>query len=72
MEEMVGYTRRNFMVPGLQFANFDDLHAHLAKLCCKRMDDKLRGHKGTIGERFVADAERLQPLPVFPYDAYDK
>ena len=40
--------------------------------CCKRMDDKLRGHKGTIGERFEADAERLQPLPAVPYDACDK
>ncbi len=38
----------------------------------KRMGDKLRGHKGTIGERFVADAEQLQPLPAVPYDACDK
>lgn len=72
VEGMVGYTRRNFMVPKPQFASFDDLNAHLAEQCCKRMDDKLRGHKGTIGERFEADAERLQPLPVVPYDACDK
>lgn len=72
MEGTVGYTQRNFMVPKPQFASFDDLNAHLAERCCKRMDDKLRGHKGTIGERFVADTERLQPLPVVPYDACDK
>jgi hypothetical protein len=69
---MVGYTRRNFMVPKPRFASFDDLNAHLAGRCCKRMDDKLRGHKGTIGERFEADAERLQPLPAVSYDACDK
>ena len=36
------------------------------------MNDKLRGHKGTIGERFEVDAECLQPLPAVPYDACDK
>jgi len=72
VEGMVGYTRRNFMVPKPRFASFDDLNAHLAERCSKRMDDKLRGHKGTIGERFEADANRLQPLPAVPYDACDK
>ncbi len=72
VEGMVGYTRRNFMVPKPQFASFDDLNAYLANQCRKRMADRLRGHKGTIGERFVADAEQLQPLPAVAYDACDK
>ena len=58
--------------PSPQFASFDDLNAHLAEQCRKRMGDKLRGHMGTIGERFAPDAERLQPLPAVPYDACDK
>ena len=36
------------------------------------MHDTLRGHKGTIGERFAADAKQLQPLPAVPYDTCDK
>lgn len=72
VEGMVGYTRRNFMVPKPRFANFDDLNAYLANQCRKRMNDKLRGHKGTIGERFASDVEQLQPLPPVPYDACDK
>jgi hypothetical protein len=72
VEGMVGFTRRNFMVPKPVFASFDDLNAYLESKCHKRMDDKLRGHKRTIGERFAADAEQLQPLPAVPYDACDK
>ena len=72
VEGMVGYTRRNFMVPKPRFANFDELNAHLAEQCRNRMDDKLRGHKGTIGERFTRDGDRLQPLPAVSYDACDK
>jgi len=72
VEGMVGYTRRNFMVPKPRFASFDDLNAHLADQCRKRMGDKLRGHKDTIEERFAADVAQLQPLPAVAYDACDK
>jgi len=72
VEGMVGYTRRNFMVPKPRFASFDDLNAHLAEQCRKRMDENLRGHSKTIGERFIADVAQLQPLPAVAYDACDK
>jgi len=72
VEGMVGFTRRNFMVPKPRFASFDDLNEHLVAQCRKRMDDTLRGHSRPIGERFVADAAQLQPLPAVAYDACDK
>ena len=72
VEGMVGYTRRNFMVPRPRFASFDDLNVHLAAQCRKRMGDKLRGHSKTIGEGFVADVVQLQSLPAVAYDACDK
>jgi len=72
VEGMVGYIRRNFMVPKPRFASFDDLNAHLVEQCRKRTNDKLRGHPKTIGERFMADAAQLQPLPAVAYDACDK
>jgi len=72
VEGMVGYTRRNFMVPKPVFATFDDLNVYLAGQCLKRMGDTLRRHKDTIGDRFMADLEALQALPAVPYDTCDK
>ena len=59
-------------MPTPRFASFDDLNAHLAEQCRKRMGAKLRGHSKTIGERFVADGAQLQALPAVAYDACDK
>lgn len=72
VEGMVGYTRRNFMVPKPRFASFDDLNAHLEERCRQRMGDTLRGHSKTIGERFEHDRADLQNLPAVAYDACDK
>jgi len=36
------------------------------------LGDTLRSHKDTIGDRFIADLDTLQPLPAVAYDACDK
>jgi transposase len=72
VEGLVGYARRNFMVPVPVFETFAALNAHLADCCRKRMGERLRGHTETIGERLVRDLAALQqPLPP-PYDACEK
>jgi hypothetical protein len=72
VEGLVGFARRNFMVPVPVFADFDALNAHLLDNCRKRLADRPRGHDGTIGERLVADLAAFQtPLPA-PYDACEK
>ncbi|MCP5091450.1 MAG: IS21 family transposase [Gammaproteobacteria bacterium] len=72
VEGMVGYTRRNFMVPKPRFASFDDLNAWLEEQCRRRMSDKLRGHAEMIGERMMHDIAAFQDLPAVAYDACDK
>ena len=51
VEGLVGYMRRNFLVPIPSFESFDALNAHLEKRCLERMDAKLRGHSETTGQR---------------------
>ncbi len=72
MEGMVGYVRRNFLVPVPSFQSFDALNAHLEQRCLERMDARLRGHDATIGQRMERDLDARLPLPEAPYDACDK
>ncbi len=72
VEGLVGYARRNFMVPVPRAASWEDLNAQLLEQCRKRRVRKLWGHNETIGERFERDRERLLPLPAVAYEACRK
>ena len=72
VEGMVGYVRRNFLVPIPPFESFDALKAHLKRRCLERMGATLRGHAETIGQRMERDLDALLPLPPVPYDACDR
>ena len=61
VEGIVGYCRRNFLVPMPRFATFDDLNAHLEACCRKRWAERLRGHKEIIGERLARDRGNASP-----------
>ena len=77
VEGMVGYVRRNFLVPIPSFESFQALNAHLEQRCLEwrcleRMHATLRGHIETIGQRMERDLDALLALPSAPYDACDK
>jgi transposase len=72
VEGIVGYTRRNFMVPIPRASSWDDLNAYLEVSCRKRRERILRGHKETIGERFERDRVAMLPLPATPFEACEK
>jgi transposase len=72
VEGLVGYARRNFLVPIPEAPSFAALNAHLEQRCLARLDDRLRGHTQSIGERLERDLEDLQRLPASPYDACDR
>ena len=72
VEGLVGYVRRNFLVPIPSFESFDALNAYLEEKCLERLGARLRGHEETIGQRMERDLEVLMALPAAPYDASDK
>jgi transposase len=72
VEGLVGYARRNFLVPIPEVASFAALNLYLEQRCLARLDDRLRGHAESIGERLERDLEALQSLPGAPYDACDR
>src|ERR1700736_270560 len=64
VEGLVGYARRNFLVPIPEYESFEALNTHLLDCCRKRTGDRLHGHDETIGERLQRDlAAFTKPLP---------
>jgi len=72
VEGLVGYARRNFMVPVPRAESWEELNRLLVERCRKRRERKLWGHTETIAERFERDREKLLPLPAVPYEACEK
>lgn len=68
VENLVGYVRRNFMVPIPAFESFEVFNAYLATCCLKRQAEIKRGHTLTISERLAQ--ESFLPLPALPYESY--
>ena len=72
VEGLVGWVRRNLLVPLPHAASFDALNEDLLTACRRRLDDRLRGHDETIGERMARDLAAFHDLPPAPYDACEK
>jgi transposase len=72
VEGLVGWARRNFMVPLPRFASWDAFNVWLEGQCRKRHADILRGHGETIGQRLQRDLEAMAELPPAPFDACDQ
>ena len=72
VEGLVGYARRNFMVPIPRVGSWEELNASLDEQCRQRRARRLRGHEETIAERFERDRAVLLPLPEAAYEACEK
>jgi len=72
VEGLVGYARRNFMVPMPRFPTWEAFNLWLEEQCRKRQNDRLRGENETIGERLRRDLAAMQDLPASPFEACDQ
>jgi hypothetical protein len=72
VEGLIGWTRRNLLVPVPRAVSLLVLNEQLLEGCRRRLGDRLRGHDETIGERLVRDLEAFHSLPPTPYDACEK
>ena len=69
VEGLVGWSRRNFMVPLPRFASLEALNLYLEQRCRERQSDVLRGHQESIAKRLERDLEAMTALPGAPFDA---
>ena len=72
VENLVGFIRRNYLVPVPRAESFEALNDDLAARCRRRLDDRLRRHSETIGERLVRDCNALAELPPVAYASCER
>ena len=69
VEGLVGYVRRNFLVPAPSFESFDALNAHLERRRLERMDARLRATRRPSGSGWSGTWMRCclyRPCPTTP------
>ena len=72
VEGLVGFARRNYMVPLPNAPSYEALNEFLLKKCLERRIDVLRGHSQTIEQRLASDLAAFRALPAAPFDPCDK
>jgi len=69
VEGLVGFTRRNFLVPVPKVDSLEALNAELARRCEADLDRTLKGKAGSKRERLAEDRVAMLGLPGQPFDA---
>jgi transposase len=68
IENLVGYARRNFLVPVPAVPSLVALNTELLARCQQEETRRLQGESQTIGERWTEERGAMLPLPPHPYD----
>ena len=67
VENLVGYVRRNYLVPLPRVASLEELNALLRESCRSSLGRRLRGQDRTVAEAWEEDRRHLLPLPAWPW-----
>ncbi|MBW8381644.1 MAG: IS21 family transposase [Youngiibacter sp.] len=69
VENLVGYSRRNFLVPILHVSDMESLNAHLLEACRDyRKSHKIKGRSQSVLEMFKEETQFLINLPKYRFD----
>ncbi len=68
VEGLVGYARRNIMVPMPKEKSLKELNIKLADQCGKYDKKRIAGKPDTVGAMFEIEKASLRPLPVYPFE----
>ena len=68
VEGLVGYARRNFMVPIPEAKDLEELNRHLLEQCVAYGAHRMAGREETVNELYEQERGYLLPLPDFPFN----
>lgn len=68
VENLVGWSRRNLMVPIPRVDSIDELNELLIAGCLEYRQHKIQGRSQTVGEQSIADCHALIKLPEYTFD----
>ena len=68
-ENLVGYARRNFLVPVPNLDDFEAFNEGSVEACRQDLQRQLRGKGGTKAELWEEDRRAMLPLPARPFEA---
>lgn len=67
VEGLVGYSRRNFLVPIPRVESLEELNACLLAECVAYGDHRIEGRDKTVKELFEEEKQHLLPIPEVPF-----
>ncbi|NTW73060.1 MAG: IS21 family transposase [Eubacteriaceae bacterium] len=68
VEGLVGWVRRNILVPIPRVETIDELNIEILRRCLKYRDHKIAGREQTVGEMALTTRVRLTTLPRYRFD----
>ncbi len=68
VEGLVGWARRNILVPVPRVADIEELNALFTERCELYESHSIKGKPATVGEMYLTEKDLLQPLPGYRFE----
>jgi len=68
VENLVGWARRNILVPIPRVKDIDELNQLLLENCLKYRKHRVRGRNDNVGTQYLEEQAFLNPLPPYTFD----